>query len=75
MFSVFFTGDVLAQCTNAFEYPFGGALAPTATAPLTNISTCSFQNEYSALNFVEAATIYQCAIGPNECCGAPPAHD
>ena len=62
MFSVFFTGNVLAQCTNAFEYPFGGAAAPTAIAPLTNISTCSFQSEYSALNFVEAATIYQCAI-------------
>jgi len=51
-----------AQCTNAFEYPFGGATAPTAIAPSTTISTCSFQSEYSALNFVEAATIYQCAI-------------
>ena len=51
-----------AQCTNAFEYPFGGANAPTVAAPLTTISTCSFLSEYSALNFVDAATIYQCAI-------------
>ena len=63
MVSMLLSGVSHAQCTNAFEYPFGGATAPTAIAPLTTISTCSFQSEYSALNFVDAATIYQCAIG------------
>ena len=63
MVSMLLSGVSHAQCTNAFEYPFGGAAAPTAIAPSTTISTCSFQSEYSALNFVEAATIYQCSIG------------
>lgn len=62
MVTMMMTSLSLAQCTNAFEYPFGGVTAPTAAAPLTSISTCSYQNEYSALNFVDAATIYQCAI-------------
>lgn len=63
MASMLLNGVSHAQCTNGSEYPFGGASAPTAVATLTTISTCSFQSEYSALNFVEAATIYQCAIG------------
>jgi len=62
MVTMILTSVSFAQCTNAFEYPFGGVTAPTAAAPLTSISTCSYQNEYSALNFVDAATIYQCAI-------------
>ena len=62
MVTMLLSGVSHAQCTNAFEYPFGGATAPTAAAPLTTIATCSFQEEYSMLNNVAAATIYQCAI-------------
>lgn len=62
MATMLLSGVSHAQCTNLSEYPFGGAAAPTVVAPLTTISTCSFLSEYSALNFVEAATIYQCAI-------------
>ena len=62
MVTMLLSGVSHAQCTNAFEFPFGGATAPTAVAPLTTIATCSFQEEYSMLNNVAAATIYQCAI-------------
>jgi hypothetical protein len=62
MVTMLLSGVSHAQCTNASEFPFGGATAPTAAAPLTTIATCSFQEEYSMLNNVAAATIYQCAI-------------
>ena len=60
--SMIFAGAAHAQCFNTSSYPFGGATAPTATTITTQISTCSFQAEYSQLNNVDAATIYQCAI-------------
>jgi hypothetical protein len=62
MATMLLSGVSHAQCTNSSEYPFGGATAPTVGAPLTTISTCSYLSEYSALNFVDAVTIYQCAI-------------
>jgi len=62
MLSMIFSGAVHAQCFNTSSYPFGGATAPTAMTITTQISTCSFQAEYSQLNNVDAATIYQCAI-------------
>ena len=60
MVTMLLNGVSHAQCTNAFD--FGIATAPTVGAPLTTISTCSYLSEYSTLNFVDAATIYQCAI-------------
>jgi hypothetical protein len=60
MATMLLNGVSHAQCTNAFD--FGIATAPTVGAPLTTISTCSYLSEYSTLNFVDAATIYQCAI-------------
>ncbi|MEN9972667.1 MAG: hypothetical protein RIS20_1014 [Bacteroidota bacterium] len=60
--SMIFAGAAHAQCFNTSSYPTGGATAPTATTITTQISTCSFQAEYSQLNNVDAATIYQCAI-------------
>lgn len=62
MLSMIFAGSAHAQCFNTSSYPFGGATAPTATTVTTQISTCSFQAEYSQLNTVDAATIYQCSI-------------
>ena len=47
-----------AQCTNAS--PYGTVIAPTSGT--ATISTCSFQEEYSELQNVIAATIYQCEI-------------
>lgn len=47
-----------AQCNNINE--FGFVLAPTTGT--TTISTCSFQGEYSVIDAVAAATIYECAI-------------
>ncbi len=47
-----------AQCTNTAA--FGTATAPAAGS--VTISTCSFLSEYSTINGVAAATIYQCAI-------------
>lgn len=47
-----------AQCNNPNEYGF--ATAPTSGT--TTISTCSFQGEYSVIDAVAAATIYECAI-------------
>ena len=50
--------SAIAQCTNA--NPYG-----TISAPLSGtdtISTCSYQTEYSTINDVQAASIYQCAI-------------
>jgi hypothetical protein len=51
---------VEAQCLNANLFPF----APT-TAPLTGttiIAVNSWQTEYSAIDNIAAATIYECAI-------------
>ena len=62
MLSLVVAGSVNAQCFNTSSYPFGGATAPTAATVTTQISTCSYQAEYSQLNTVDAATIYQCAI-------------
>jgi hypothetical protein len=47
-----------AQCNNLNEYGF--VLAPTTGT--ATISTCSFQGEYSVIDAVAAATIYECAI-------------
>ncbi|MBM3431317.1 MAG: hypothetical protein FJX99_10065, partial [Bacteroidetes bacterium] len=47
-----------AQCTNANSY--GVISAPIAGTD--TISTCSYQTEYSTINNVQAASIYQCAI-------------
>ena len=62
MVSMILTGVSQAQCINGSSYPFGGITAPTSVTLTTPISTCSFQSEYSQLNLVEAATIYQCGI-------------
>lgn len=48
--------SVLSQCTNASA--FGTGIAPTTGT--TQISTCSYQSEYSTINSVQAATIYSC---------------
>jgi hypothetical protein len=50
--------NALSQCNNTSA--FGTATAPT-TGTVT-ISTCSYQTEYSTINGVQAATIYQCSI-------------
>ena len=50
--------NALSQCNNATA--FGTATAPTAGT--VTISTCSFQTEYSTIDAVQAATIYQCTI-------------
>ena len=50
--------NVLSQCNNTSA--FGTATAPTAGT--VTISTCSYQTEYSTINGVQAATIYQCSI-------------
>ena len=47
-----------SQCENFNEY--GIVTAPTTGT--TTISTCSYQTEYSTINDVLAATIYQCEI-------------
>ncbi len=47
-----------AQCTNTLPY----ALAIAPTSGTVTISTCSYQEEYSELQSVIAATIYQCEI-------------
>lgn len=53
-----FSNYQLAQCTNSSSY--GSATAPTTGT--VQISTCSYQTEYSTINSVVGATIYQCAI-------------
>ena len=56
---LFFVGFYAqSQCNNTSA--FGTATAPT-TGSVT-ISTCSYQTEYSTIDGVQAATIYQCAI-------------
>jgi hypothetical protein len=50
--------EALAQCTNSSSY--GSATAPTSGT--TNISTCSYQEEYSTINSVAVSTVYSCAI-------------
>jgi hypothetical protein len=55
----FASNTVQSQCNNTTA--FGTATAPTAPGPVT-ISTCSYQTEYSTINGVLAATIYQCTI-------------
>jgi len=60
MVTMLLNGVSHAQCTNMFD--FGIVTAPTVAVPLDTISTCSYLSEYSELNFVDAATIYQCAI-------------
>jgi hypothetical protein len=47
-----------SQCNNTS--PFGTATAPASGS--VTISTCSYQTEYSTINGVQAATIYQCTI-------------
>ncbi|MBM3430065.1 MAG: hypothetical protein FJX99_03670, partial [Bacteroidetes bacterium] len=54
----FIGGNTWGQCNNTSAY--GSATAPTSGS--VTISTCSYQTEYSTLNSVQAATIYQCAI-------------
>jgi hypothetical protein len=48
--------NVVAQCTNGTAY--ATAIAPTTGT--TQISTCSYQSEYSTINGIQAATIYSC---------------
>lgn len=48
-----------SQCNNTSA--FGTVTAPTVPGPVT-ISTCSYQTEYSTINGVQGATIYQCTI-------------
>lgn len=52
------SGFVQGQCNNTSA--FGTATAPTSGS--ATISTCSYQTEYSTINGVQAATIYQCTI-------------
>jgi hypothetical protein len=54
----FIGGKTWGQCNNTSA--FGTATAPASGS--VTISTCSYQTEYSTLNSVQAATIYQCAI-------------
>ena len=55
LFATFYANS---QCENFNE--FGIVTAPTTGT--TTISTCSYQTEYSTINNVLAATIYQCEI-------------
>ncbi|MFM7667552.1 MAG: GEVED domain-containing protein, partial [Bacteroidota bacterium] len=55
---LFYSFFYVAQCTNLVEYGF--ATAPTSGS--ITISTCSYQTEYSTINNVQAASIYQCEI-------------
>lgn len=50
--------QAISQCNNTSA--FGTAPAPTSGT--VTISTCSYQTEYSTINGVQAATIYQCSI-------------
>ncbi len=50
--------NAFSQCNNTSA--FGTATAPTSGS--VTISTCSYQTEYSTINGVQAATIYQCSI-------------
>ncbi len=50
--------SIFSQCNNANAY--ATAIAPTSGS--VTISTCSFQTEYSTIDGVAAATIYQCTI-------------
>lgn len=54
----FFSFVAISQCENFNE--FGIVSAPTSGTSI--ISTCSYQTEYSTINDVLAATIYQCEI-------------
>jgi hypothetical protein len=60
LLSLVFSSALHAQCFNS--NPFGTATAPTSPSTVT-IATNSWQTEYSTLNGILAATIYQCAIG------------
>jgi len=55
---LFYSFFYVAQCTNTFEY--GIVNAPTSGSLI--ISSCSYQTEYSTINNVAAASIYECAI-------------
>jgi hypothetical protein len=57
-FAFFGCFSVKAQCENFYE--FGIVSAPTSGT--VTISTCSYQTEYSIINDVLPATIYQCEI-------------
>ncbi len=58
LFIFTFTVFVKSQCTNV--NPYGTIDAPISGTD--TISTCSYQVEYSTINTVQAASIYQCAI-------------
>ncbi|MFM8241783.1 MAG: hypothetical protein ACKN86_03185, partial [Crocinitomicaceae bacterium] len=55
---IVFTSSSFSQCINTD--PFGTIDAPIAGT--VTISTCSSQTEYSTINNVQAASIYQCEI-------------
>ena len=52
------SNSINSQCNNANA--FATATAPTSGS--VTITTCSFQTEYSTINGVAAASIYQCTI-------------
>ncbi len=52
------SNGIFSQCINNTQYPSVAAIAPTTGS--TEISTCSYRTEYSAINNVEAATMYSC---------------
>ncbi len=58
LFIFVFTVSVKSQCTNV--NPYGTIDAPISGTD--TISTCTYQEEYSTINTVQAASIYQCAI-------------
>jgi hypothetical protein len=58
MVTMLLNGVSQAQCINTSA--FGTATAPLSGA--VTISTCSYQTEYSTLNSVAAATIYECSL-------------
>jgi hypothetical protein len=57
-FFFYFSFSVVSQCINFDD--FGFVTAPTSGS--ITISSCSYQTEYSTINNVLAATIYQCEI-------------
>ena len=62
LFSFVFAYSLLkAQCNNL--NPYGSVSAPNTGTIV--ISGCSYQTEYSTIDSVQAATIYQCEISDN----------
>lgn len=62
LLSAFALNNLNAQCTNASQ--FGSGNAPTVPLTPVTLTTCAYYGEYSAINSVAAATIYECAVTP-----------